>query len=80
MIHRYDDCSFCGGAVEEGILPREIRWKGELLVFENVPMGVCIRCGEKFPRPEVAKKIDETMKSAKRPNRTLQVPVYQYQM
>lgn len=61
-------------------MPREIRWKGELLVFEDVPMGVCAQCGEKFLRPEVAKKIDEALKSAKRPSRTLQVPVYQYQM
>jgi YgiT-type zinc finger domain-containing protein len=79
MTHKYDDCFFCGGVVEERILPREIRWKGELLVFEDVPMGVCNQCGEKFLRPEVAKKIDEALTSAKRPSRTLKVPVYQYQ-
>lgn len=78
--HKYDDCFFCGGVVEERFLPREVRWKGELLVFEDVPMGVCTQCGEKFLRPEVAKKIDEARKSAKRPKRTLQVPVYQYQV
>jgi len=80
MTHKYDDCFFCGGLVEERILPREIRWKGELLVFEDVPMGICVQCGEKFLRPEVAKKIDEALKSTKRPSRTLKVPVYQYQM
>ena len=80
MRHRYDDCFFCGGLVEEQLMPREIRWKGELLVFEDVPMGVCAQCGEKFLRPEVAKKIDEALRSAKRPGRTLQVPVYQYPM
>lgn len=79
MEHQYDDCYFCGGTVEERLLPREIRWKGELLVFENVPMGVCTQCGEKFLRPEVAKTIDAALESAKRPSRVLQVPVYQYQ-
>jgi len=80
MTHKYDDCYFCGGVVEERILPREVRWKGELLVFEDVPMGVCSQCSERFLRPEVAKKIDVALKSTKRPSRTLQVPVYQYQM
>jgi YgiT-type zinc finger domain-containing protein len=79
MKHQYDDCYFCGGVVEERLLPREIRWKGKLLVFENVPMGVCTQCGEKFLRPEVAKTIDAALESAKRPSRVLQVPVYQYQ-
>jgi YgiT-type zinc finger domain-containing protein len=76
----YDDCFFCGGAVEERLMPREIRWKGELVVFENVPTGVCAQCGEKFLRPEVAKKIDEAILAPKSPSRILEVPVYQYQM
>ncbi|MBU2611936.1 MAG: YgiT-type zinc finger protein [Chloroflexi bacterium] len=80
MKYQYDDCFFCGGVVEEHLMPREVRWKGKLLIFENVPMGVCIQCSEKFLRPEVAKKIDAALHSARRPNRTLQVPVYQYQM
>ncbi len=80
MKHQYDDCYFCGGVVEERLVPREIRWKGELLVFENVPMGVCTQCGEKFLRPEVAKTIDAALESAKRPTRVLHVPVYQYQV
>jgi YgiT-type zinc finger domain-containing protein len=74
----YDDCFFCGGKVVERLLPREVRWKDELLVFEDVPMGICVQCGEKFVRPEVAKKIDIALQSAKRPSRILQVPVYQY--
>src|SRR3972149_6603911 len=61
----YADCLFCGGMVEERLLPREIRWKGELLVFEDVPVGVCAQCGEKFLRPAVAKKIDAALQSKK---------------
>ncbi len=79
MKHQYDDCYFCGGVVEERLVPREIRWKGELLVFENVPMGVCTQCGEKFLRPEVAKTIDAALESAQQPIRILQVPVFQYE-
>ena len=78
MKHQYEDCYFCGGVVEEHLLPREIRWNGKLLVFENVPMGVCTKCGEKFLRPEVVKRIDIALESERRPSRVLQVPVYQY--
>jgi YgiT-type zinc finger domain-containing protein len=76
----YGECFYCGGGIEERLLPREIRWKGELRVFEEVPVGVCVQCGEKFLRPEVAKKIDAALRSKKRPTRTLQVPVYYYQI
>ena len=77
---RYDDCYFYGGGMEECLLPREIRWKGELLVFENVPINVRTQCGEKSLRPEVAKKIDIALESTKRASRVLQVPAYQYQV
>lgn len=39
-------------------MPRELRWRSQLFVIEDVPMGVCKQCGEKFLTPEVAKDID----------------------
>ena len=75
---KYGDCFYCGGVVEERLMPRELRWEGQLFVFENVPMGVCTQCGEKFLVPEVAKSIDRTLKNKKKPAKTIQVPVYQY--
>ena len=78
MKHEYDDCFFCGGAVEERLMPREMRWEGKLLIFEDVPTGVCARCGEKYLRPDVAKKIDAALQSTQHPSRTVSVPVYQY--
>jgi len=81
MKYEYDDCFFCGGVVEERLMPREMRWKGKLLIFEDVPMGVCAQCGEKYLRPDVAQKIDAALQSTtKHPSRTLKVPVYQYQI
>ena len=79
MKHEYTDCFFCGGVVEERLMPREMRWNGELLVFDDVPMGICTQCGEKYLLPNVAKKIDAALhQSAKHPSRILNVPVYQY--
>jgi YgiT-type zinc finger domain-containing protein len=79
MGREYSDCFYCGGVVEEQLLPRELRWKGELVVIEDVPMGVCTQCGEKFLKPEVAKSIDRILQAKRKPTRTIQVPVYEYQ-
>ncbi|MDO9130498.1 MAG: YgiT-type zinc finger protein [Anaerolineales bacterium] len=79
MASKYGDCIFCGGLVEERLVPREIRWQGQLFIFEDVPMGVCTQCGEKFILPQVAQRIDAALKSLKHPRRTVNVPVYQYQ-
>jgi YgiT-type zinc finger domain-containing protein len=79
MARTYSDCFYCGGAVEERLIPREIRWGGELLVFENVPVGVCTQCGEKFILPEVAKAIDRVLQRRTQPSRILEVPVYMYE-
>jgi len=78
MEHQYEDCFFCGGQVEEHLMPREVHWQGKLMIFEDVPMGVCNQCGEKFLSPDVAKKIDDALQSTQVPIRTLSVPVYHY--
>lgn len=74
----YSDCFYCGGAVEERLVPREVRWQGKLFIFEDVPVGVCTQCQEKFLKPEVAKSFDRILQSQKQPVRTMQVPVYAY--
>lgn len=79
MRKRYSDCFYCGGVVEEQLLPRELRWQGQLFIFENVPIGVCTQCGEKILLPEVAKAIDRVLQEKRKPTKTIQVPVYHYE-
>lgn len=79
MTKKYSNCFYCGGEVEEQQMPREFRWQDKLFVLENVPVGVCRQCGEKFVKPEVAKTIDRILQADKAPIRTLAVPVYQYE-
>jgi YgiT-type zinc finger domain-containing protein len=78
-MRKYSDCFYCGGSVEESLIFREIRWKGKLFIFENVPVGVCIQCGEKIIKPEVAKTIDHLIQEEKEPTKIIQVPVYLYE-
>jgi YgiT-type zinc finger domain-containing protein len=79
MKKKYSDCFYCGGSVEQRLMPRELRWEGQLFIIENVPMGVCTQCGEKFLMPEVAKGIDRIVQKKRKPTKTIQVPVYQYE-
>ncbi len=79
MVKKYSDCFYCGGAVEEQLMPRECRWKDKLFILENVPVGVCTQCGEKVLKPEVAKAIDRVFQEERKPTKTIQVPVYQYE-
>ena len=79
MTKRYSDCFYCGGTVEERLMPRELRWQDQLFIFENVPMGVCTQCGEKVLTPEVVKAIDRILQEKRVPTRTVQVPVYYYE-
>ena len=76
--NKYSDCFYCGGVVVERLMPRELRWGSRLFIFENVPMGVCAQCGEKFLVPKVAKSIDKMLRRKGKPTKTVQVPVYQY--
>lgn len=80
MESKYSDCFYCGGAVAQKRQPREVRWKGELLIFEDVPMGVCAQCGERVLKPGVAKAIDRTLAAGREPVRTMTVPVYRYEV
>jgi YgiT-type zinc finger domain-containing protein len=76
MSIQYSDCFYCGGVVEEKLVPRELRWHDKLFVFENVPMGVCAQCGERVLKPQVVKMMDQVLQEHKRPTRTIEVPVY----
>ena len=76
-MRRYADCIYCGGPVKERRVQREIRWKGRLYVVENVPVGLCGQCGEKFLKPAVAKALDAVLEKGE-PVGQLQIPVLSY--
>jgi YgiT-type zinc finger domain-containing protein len=78
MEHEYSDCFYCGGRVIARCARREVRWKDRLLVFENVPMGICAQCGERVITPEVAKSLDRLLAGGKKPTKTIRVPVYEF--
>ncbi len=47
-MHKYGDCSFCGGEVKEERVELDYRYKGKLYIFQDVPTGVYQQCSEKI--------------------------------
>ena len=78
MPSEYSDCFFCGGAVHEQRVSRELWWRGRLHLIEGVPVGVCDQCGEKFIRPAVAKAIDRMLAGEVPPDRFIEVAAYRW--
>jgi len=71
----YDDCRYCGGEVEERLERLDYRYHGQLYLVENVLVGVCRQCGEKFLTAKVAKQVEAAVSSIKAPITTVPVPV-----
>lgn len=57
---KYGKCHKCGGQVREEIMDHEYRIRGRIMmIFENVPVGVCLSCEEKVLDGGVARKIED---------------------
>lgn len=74
-VHKYGDCSFCGGEVKEESVELDYRYKGKLYIFQNVPAGVCQQCGEKYLTAKTAKRIEDRIHSKDKWSKTIAVPV-----
>lgn len=59
----YGKCEVCGAKLQEKRVSQDFRIRGKLIVVENVPAGVCPRCGEKVVKSEVGARIMELIGS-----------------
>lgn len=51
---------------------------GRFFIVENVPARECKETGEQFFAPETVEHIQSIIKSRKRPDRVIEIPVYNY--
>ena len=51
----YGECEICNTPLEEKRIKQDFWIKGELVVVENVPAGVCPQCGEKVIKADVGR-------------------------
>jgi len=64
--YNYGECEICDTPLQEKRINQDFWINGQLIVVENVPAGVCPRCGEKVVKAEVGQWIAELIKSSER--------------
>ena len=74
-MHKYADCSFCGGEVKGEKVDLDYRYEGKLYIFQNVTAGVCQQCGEKYLTGKVAEEIERRIQVGDKWTKTVAVPV-----
>jgi YgiT-type zinc finger domain-containing protein len=64
-------CEHCSGNVKERVVEKEaLRHKGEFVILEQVPIGICEKCGARYFDASVLRRVAEVArdkaKAAKR--------------
>jgi len=69
-------CEYCDGTVRENIVKREVfKHKTGFVILEDVAIGVCDRCGNRYYSAEVLHTVEDVATGKRAPERTEQVPV-----
>lgn len=69
-------CEFCDGTVQPRELEREaFKHKNGFVILENVVVGVCNSCGNRYYSAEVLHRVHEVATGKLKPERTESIPV-----
>ena len=62
----YGECEICDTPMQEKCIKQNFWVRGELIVVEDVPAGVCPQCGEKVVKADVGRWIAELIENSER--------------
>ncbi|MFN7976187.1 MAG: YgiT-type zinc finger protein [Acidobacteriota bacterium] len=69
-------CEACSGTVREKVVKREIfKLRTGFVILEDVPFGICDRCGERYYSAKVLEVVDAVAVGKKPAERIEHVPV-----
>ncbi|MGH9840952.1 MAG: YgiT-type zinc finger protein [Blastocatellia bacterium] len=71
-----ETCEYCSGVIRDKKVSLSRRVRGKYILLENVPAGVCTRCGTRYYTANVLKTIAEMVRGRRRANRQISVPVF----
>jgi len=79
--YNYGDCHVCGERMREQRVKQDFWVKEQLVVIEDVPAGVCPRCGERVVRAEIGLQLAALLKGSARLRQaqTMRVPVIRFE-
>jgi YgiT-type zinc finger domain-containing protein len=64
--YNYGDCEICNAKMVAKRVKQDFWIGGKLVVIDNVPAGVCSRCGAKVVRAEIGKRLATILQSPKK--------------
>ncbi len=73
-----ETCEYCGGPLVEKYVTVYRKFKGNYIVFEHVPAGVCKECGTRYYAANVLKLIEESLRGRQKADREVLVPVFSF--
>jgi YgiT-type zinc finger domain-containing protein len=62
----YGECEICGSPMQEKLIKQDLWIRGELIIVEDVPAGVCPQCGEKVVKANVGLWITKLIENSER--------------
>jgi len=62
----YGECEICNTPMQEKHIKQDFWIRGKLIVVEDVPAGVCPRCGEKVVKADVGQWIVKLIEDSER--------------
>ena len=66
----------CPGEYEERRIVHSVRYQGQVIVIDHVPVEICSMCGDVLLKPQTVRRVEMLLRSAIRPVST--VPLYEY--
>ena len=75
---RFDRCEYCGGTVRERTITVDLRRGDQLTIFQNVPVGVCSKCGERYYPGRTLEALDDLAQHGLAGAKAQRVPTFDY--
>ncbi len=64
--YNYGECEICDTPMQEKCVKQDFWIRGQLIVVEDVPAGVCPQCGERVVKADVGRWITKLIESSER--------------
>ena len=75
IFNRHQGRIVAGGrGADQPTLTRKV--KGQYVLIENVPAGICTKCGTRYFSANVLKTVEESVHGRRRADREIVIPVY----
>jgi YgiT-type zinc finger domain-containing protein len=71
-----ETCEYCGGDIVEKRVTLHRKVRGNYVLIEDVPAGVCKQCGTRYYTANVLKTIEENIRGRLKADREIVVSVY----